>query len=504
MKTIYQLIHRHLLATPSKTAIYYQDQTISYQALLNDVDGFANGLASIGVKRGSKVALFCANNLEFVIALLAIAKLGAAVAPLPLTLKGQALARALKQIDCQFVIAWHHISRELLSKSLIAEKHLVTIGQQVAREHIFDELTKRQPLIRIAYQDVAATDDFIYTLTSGSTGQPKPIVFSQQTKINRAFKATIEQYQLTSNDVVLVSTPMYHSLAQRSILMPLMLGASAVLLPKFSVSAWLDAVALRKVTFLFAVSSQLTALIPHLDKKKLSSLRVVVSSSATLAAEDKKVLLAGLGCQFHECYGASELGVVTNFDITAPNQVLNSVGKPLPFVDVEIVDSNRQPLRQGEVGEIACRSETRFEGYYQLPEKTVESMDERGYFYTGDLGFIDEYGFLHFVGRIAEVIKSGGINVYPRDIEQVMSLLPEIDHCAALGIEDSHFGEVIYLVYSTLTGQPLAEIELMKHAMNELTDYQMPRKYIFLTELPKSSLGKILKPEIKKQLQALS
>ena len=503
MTTVYQLINQHKYSTPDKTAIYYQGQAVTYQALLDDVDAFANGLAAIGVERGSKIALFCGNNIEFATALLAAAKLGAALAPLPLTLKGQALATALSQIDCQFVIAWQHISQILLSRQLISPNNLVTIGVKTATEYGFNELLAVPEQSLFDYQAVTANDDFIYTLTSGSTGQPKPIVFSQQTKINRAFKATIEHYQLTPKDVVLVATPMYHSLAQRSILMPLMLGATAVVLPKFSVAAWLAAVEQQKITFLFAVSSQLTALLPELDKVKLNTLRVLVSSSATLPAEDKGQLLSKLDCQFHECYGASELGVVTDFDITQPNQVVTSVGKPLPFVDIKIVNNNRQALPYGQVGEIACRSATLFKGYYKLPEKTQASMDTQGYFYTGDLGFIDAQGFLHFVGRSNEVIKSGGINVYPRDIELVMSQCQGIEECAALGMPDRQFGEVIYLIYTTASGQPIAEMSLIKHAISELTDYQLPRKYVYLAQLPKSSLGKILKPEIKKQLQAM-
>ena len=504
MNTIYQLFARNVTLTPNKTAVYYQNEQVSYQSLMTSVDVFANSLASIGVKRGSTVTLFSGNNIEFVITLLAIAKLGAAVAPLPLTLKGHALATAIKQIDCQFAIAWQHTAKQIIDNKLLTAKQVVTMGHVVGNEYSFSELLANQELLAQEIEPAQLDDDFIYTMTSGSTGQPKPIVFSQATKVNRAFQATIEHYNLSPDDVILVATPMYHSLALRSILMPLMLGATAVILPKFTTQGWLQAIASQKVTFLFAVSSQLTALLPLLsngDDYDLSSLKCVVSSSATLAPEDKTKLMAKFACQFHECYGASELGVVTNFDITQPEQVLESVGKPLPFVKVKVVDGNRNAVTRGDVGEIACQSSTRFKGYYNLPEKTANSIDELGYFYTGDLGFIDEQGFLHFVGRTSEVIKSGGINVYPKDIEQVMLQHEDIESCAAVAMSDEQFGEVIWLVYSTVSGEKLTQVDLMKLAMAELTDYQLPRKYIFMNALPQSALGKILKPEIKKILQ---
>ncbi|REL34845.1 class I adenylate-forming enzyme family protein [Thalassotalea euphylliae] len=498
MNTIYQLVNQHRLNTPQKTAITYQDQTRSYQSLLEDVDAFANGLLSIGVRRGSKLALFCGNNNEFVITLLAVAKLGAAIAPLPLTLKGKALATALTTIDCDYVIAWQHISKLLLSQSLISSKHLVTIGSKAANEHSFTELMESDIKPLLGNDEVSADDDFIYTLTSGSTGAPKPIVFSQQTKINRAFRATVDYYQLSAEDVVLVATPMYHSLAQRSVLMPLMLGASAVLLPKFSVPAWLLAVEQQQVSFLFAVASQLTALLPELDKAKLSSLRVIVSSSATLSAEDKRLLLDKLDCQFHECYGASELGVVTDFDVTGENQPLTSVGKALPFVELKVIDEQRKELPAGQVGEIVCRSSTCFKGYYNLPQQTAESLDEQGYFYTGDLGYLDEAGYLYYMGRKKEVISSGGINVYPSDIESVIKTHPLVSECVAFGVPDKKFGEMIKVVFETLDETMcIDEMELRKLCFEQLTDYQQPKYILQVERLERNKLGKLLRNNIK-------
>jgi long-chain acyl-CoA synthetase len=497
-KNIYQLVKQNSQLHPDKVACIYQQDTISYLDLISKVDNLALGLSQLGVNKGSKVALFCPNNLDFAYCLLASAKLGAAIAPLPLTLQGQALSNAMSAADCEFAIAWSTVAKQLHDTQLISLDKLIVLGNTQLDAVLFSNLLNKEHKGEPAVEVISSDTPFILTMTSGSTGAPKPIVFTQATKIKRAFDATIEYYRLTHDDKVLVSTPLYHSLAQRSLLMPLMLGATAVILPKFSVKAWLEAVEKHKISFLFAVSSQLTALLSKLNQADLSSLRCVVSSSATLEEEAKAHLLNTLSCRFHECYGASEMGVISDFDITQSGAPVASVGKPLPSLKVKICDKNRNKVSVGEIGEIACLSPTAFAGYYLQEEQTQSSHDSEGYFYTGDLGYLDENGYLYYVGRSKEVIKSGGINVYPSDIEQVVNQLDWVKECAAQGVEDAQFGEVILLALACIDSAPEnPEMALRKHLLGQLTDYQQPRKFMFFDSLPKTEMGKIHKPSIK-------
>lgn len=507
---IYQLVDQHRIDFPEKVACIYNEQRMSYSNLLSQVDSFAQGLLNIGITSQSRIALFCPNNMQFVVSLLAVAKLGCAIAPLPLTLKGQALKLAVVGAECDFAIAWPTAAKLLVKNNIFSVHQVISLGDvdigSTGSENVhfhLDLMTTK------AVADIKPADclsDFILTMTSGSTGSPKPIIFTQKTKIERAFKATIDYYQLSSNDTVLVATPLYHSLAQRSLLMPLMLGATVVILPKFSIQAWLNAISEHRVSFIFAVSSQLVALLPELSRQDkahdFSSLQCLVSSSATLNATDKQLLLSRLKCHFHECYGASEVGVVTDFDITEKNVPLASVGRALPDIQLKICDKSRTVLAHGEIGEIACLTSTRFKGYFNLPEQTQASFDDAGFFYTGDLGYLDEQGYLYFVGRTKEVIKSGGINVYPQDIESVLVNIPEIKECAAVGIVDDQFGEVIWVAYVLENDDKKSfdEKKLMLQAMQQLTDYQQPRFYQRFTEFPKSALGKVLKQEIKAKL----
>ncbi len=496
-KNIYQLVKIHSETQPDKVACTYQNLQINYQLLISNVDALANGLTQFGVKKGDKVALFCPNNLEFAYCLLAAAKLGVALAPLPLTLKGEALAAALKTADCVYAIAWSSVAKKLIERALLSDANVISVGGEVKG------VTNLHTLMSTYNQEYELPEisidlPYILTMTSGSTGQPKPIVFTQATKLSRAFDSTVAYYLLDHCDVVLVSTPLYHSLAQRSLLMPLILGASVVILPKFSVNTWVDAVSIHKVSFLFAVSSQLKALIPELEKTQLASLNCVVSSSATLESDDKKRLVTALNCRFHECYGTSEMGVISDFDITQPGVPIGSVGKPLPNLSVKICDAGRTELPTGSIGEIACNSSTAFAQYYNLPEKTAQSYDDEGYFFTGDLGYLDGNGYLYYVGRTKEVIKSGGITVYPSDIELVTNSLSWISECAAVGMNDDKFGEVILLSFTCNEDAPVdVKRHLQMYLLNELTDYQQPQSLFQMNGLPKTEMGKIHKPSIK-------
>ena len=498
MKNIYQLFNDVVRSSPNKVACICDTKQVSYQQLENDISNLSANLLNLGVKQGDRIAVFCPNSIDFAVILFAAAKIGIAVAPLPISLKGAALKNSIERIDCQGVISWQSVTKKLLDSQFNIPL-LVNIGRKVDNQIQLDELIKHQCFsegIASSVGRFSVDCDFILTLTSGSTGDPKPIVFTQKNKIDRAITATANIYDLSSNDTTLVSTPLYHSLAQRSLILPLLLGGTAIILPKFTVESWIEAIYQHRVSFLFAVSSQLTTLIPHLKTAyDLSSLRCIVSSSAILSNESKVQLMKRLPCKLHECYGASELGVVSDFCVNQVQNKVGSVGKGLPILSVKITDENRVKVDSYQLGEIACRSPTQFKGYFLQPENTKKAYDDDGFFYTGDLGYLDEEGFLFYAGRKKDIIITGGINVYPQDIENVVNTINDIDECVAFGVSDKQFGEVIKLVYTSSVEVDLMSIK--KVCLTELTDYQQPRYIEAVDQLPKSSLGKILRQKVR-------
>jgi acyl-CoA synthetase (AMP-forming)/AMP-acid ligase II len=337
-------------------------------------------------------------------------------------------------------------------------------------------------------------------LTSGSTGEPKPILLSQHTKILRA-DAAAALYGTTANDVTLAATPLYHSLAQRLVLMPLLSGGTAILMKHFTPATWIDTVRRHSVSFSIAVSTQLKQIMDKLEYSgdALPSLRCLVSSSALLDEATKGRLVTCLQCDFHECYGASEIAIATNLSPESAAHKLGSVGTAIPGTKVIILDKNGQAAPPNTVGEIACQTPMLYSGYYRQPDTTAASLWGDNYFRTGDLGQFDDDGFLYFIGRIKDIIITGGVNVYPKDIEDVVATHPAVKECAAIPLLDDGLGEVVGVVVAFNDSRPRPSLrELQRLCMLRLGDFQQPRRFFIVPELPKNAMGKLDKPSLRK------
>lgn len=498
MKNIMDYFLANVNATPSKIAVICGEKRLTYKKLCSDVCTLSYHLNKIGVTKGAHIAIFLNNSIEFATVMFAAANLGAVIVPLPLTLKGKSQEKALKNSKCEFVIGWFSIVQMLVHNNVFSKDRAITVGNSTKECYFYDDFFKQQLDYKVNY-DVTPAQDYILTMTSGSTGDPKPIVFTQDTKIKRSINGTKDIYHLNKNDTILVSTPMYHSLAQRSVLLPLLIGATAIILPKFSPKFWIDVVQREKVSFLFAVSNQLEILLNYLneDNYDFSSLKTIVSSSALLKEDIKKQLIKKFDCNIDECYGTSEIGVATNISIKYQKDKIGSVGKPLPYVDIKICDENRNTLNSGKNGEIACKSLTHFSRYYGNDKATKNCLDENGYFYTGDLGYLDEDGYLYYLGRKKDIIITGGINVYPQDIEEILNSFDEVKESAVIGVGDSYFGEAIVAVLVKNDGFKIDLQKIRKACRENLTDYQQPIAYEIVGQLPKSALGKIMKQKLK-------
>ncbi|AVM76393.1 class I adenylate-forming enzyme family protein [Magnetospirillum gryphiswaldense] len=500
MPTIIQRFLAHVRATPDKIALVFSDQPVSYADLAEEVRRLAAGLTGLGVGRGSRVLVLLKNCRAFAALMLAAAERGAVIVPVSAGLRGEALVTAFTATECQFVVGHGPLLAPFAG--LVEAGKCVSVDGAAPGCCLYDEL-----LVQAADDYALGQGDdgddlpYILTMTSGSTGAPKPIIFSQATKIARA-QSAVDCYGLTANDVVLAATPLYHSLAQRLVLMPLMFGMSAVVLEPFTPAGWMAAVERWRVSFTIPVSSQLSALLPHFlaEPARLASLRVLVSSSAQIAEDLKRRLAALLACQFHEIYGASEVGVISNLSPDHPAGKMASVGLPLAGIDLRILGDDGAVLPVGEIGEIACRTPTAFLGYYNRPDATVAAWCD-GYFRTGDLGWVDADGFLYFSGRKKDLVISGGINIYPIDIERVLMGTGLLADCAAIGLPDSYLGEAVLAVVVPKEAAGFDLRPLRRACVEQLADYQQPLDFAVVTALPKNALGKTVKPELQERFK---
>ncbi|NQU57227.1 MAG: acyl--CoA ligase [Rhodospirillales bacterium] len=492
---------------PDKTALVLDDHTLTYSECVERTRQLSGALKAIGLNEGSHIGLLLNNSLEHVIALLAAADLGATIVPMNTTISEKDLLTAIKTADIDYIIGSHTTLKEAFDHSQneqqefpVPRERCIAVGVVVDGCHSYSDIIESVP---DSYELCAKTfddeQDFILTMTSGSTNDPKPIVFTQGIKIRRCFSAQ-ESYDLTDRDIILVATPLYHSISQRLIFTPLILGATCVIMRKFNPANWLAQVNKHQVSFTIAVAPQLEAVLQPVKeaRHKASSLRCVVSCCALLNGEAKKQLIKELQCDFHECYGASEVGVISNLGSKDPESKVHSVGRAVPGAEIQIVDNNGNAAPTGEIGEITCKSLMRFSRYYKNEQATRQSLID-DFFHTGDMGYMDEDGFLVFSGRKKELIITGGANVFPKDIEAVLNEHPKVKECAVIGVADKQFGEAVLALVIAEDGAALSGRDLQHYCLHRLADVQKPMAYVFVDDFPRTSLGKIIKPKLAEQ-----
>ncbi|MDR1917349.1 MAG: acyl--CoA ligase [Synergistaceae bacterium] len=481
---------------PGRTALWSEGAAMTYGELRRAVNKLSHVFLESGVSAGDHIGILLENNSAFVTAMLAIANIGAAMAPLSPRLPRDAIKRAFGATGVKHVIAEGTFFDEAQDIRNEVGGALLRVGDGELGEPMA-AMMESAPDGYITPPLVTGDEPYILTMTSGSTGSPKPIVFSQRTKYDRVGSAA-EIYGISRDDVVMAATPLYHSLAERLVLIPLLLGGTSVLLSRFTPQIWLDAVRDMSVSFTIAVSSQLAQVAQVLSDRgasDISSLRSIASSSAPMPPEVKSLLLSKLRCEIHENYGASEVSFISDLNITRDAGKLRSVGRPIPRVSVRIMREDGTEAGALEKGEIQCRTPFLFGGYYNQPERTNEAMRD-GYFRTGDIGYMDEDGFLYYVGRIKEMIVTGAIKVYPSDIEDAVLSLDSVRECAAFGLPDGRLGEVAAVAVVPKAPGGVSLRDLKFHCLERLADYQMPRKYFIVDELPRNAMNKVMKGEL--------
>lgn len=497
MDSIARLFYESVDKYPNKQAIWCDGQQLTYSELADFVSRYANYLISRGVLSGEIIGIPMNNSVESVALMLASACIGAGLAPINPTLPLDGIKAAFKIGHVKHVIARQSFWKQFEKSDMTIEGCKLCLDADVDGVDNF-EAVKSQSMTRPDISSITGGETWILTMTSGSTGSPKPIELTQENKLKRIW-AHIKLYHITENDRVLAATPLYHSLAERLVTLPLLIGATSILLPRFTPNLWLGCVHDQKVTFTIAVSAQLGQIAQLLSSPfvpDIKSIRSVVSSSALLEPHVRTELIEKLKCDFHEMYGTSEISTATSINFREASHKQQSVGKPIPEAAIKILGDDGEDLTPGAIGEIACRTELIFHGYYDLPEMTAEAFTEDGYFRTGDLGRLDEDGYLYFCGRKKELIITGGINVYPYDIEQCLSKYSDIEECAAFSYPDERLGEVVALAVVKKPDTTLSKRDIQVFCARNLADFQQPHYIFFIEELPKNTMGKLIRKKI--------
>ncbi len=493
---------------PNKLAFISNTQKITFFDLKHKVEILASKLLNNGLKSEQKVGVLANNSIEYVIIELACAAIDAVVVPINPSMAKKDVIKQIKFTDIKCVFIWYSIfsdfEKNLLSMK-IKKKNLITLGKKIKNISYFDEILNTK---KVKYKNNKINKNgekpFLIILTSGSTSKPKAIVFSQKTKLLRAFSSA-ETYNIKSSDILLMGTPIKQSISQRFIYLPIILGCTTRIMENFSVNFWIELIAKHKVSFSILVASQIKNISKMLKKRdaRLITLKKLVSCCAELDMKTKNTLIKKNVCKdFYDTYGATELGTVTNLNLSKYPLKKNTLGVPIKGVNIKILDKNNFEIKKrNKRGMIACKSNLIFSKY--LKSNLKEKNSHNKYFKTGDIGFLDNQGFLHLTGREKDIIIVGGVNVFPEDIERVLDSHSTIKKSAVIGIKDKRLGESILALIILKKNINLNLVEIKKYCVKNLSDYQQPHKFIVVKRFPTGGYGKISKFKLRKKYKHL-
>ncbi len=505
--TFYDIIASHGRKRARKTALFVDDQKIRYREILEKADKLAAFLTEKGIREGEKVAIFMRNSPEFIYSIFAISKVGAVIVPVNTFLKEEEVSYILEDSGAVVLLA-SQIHEKVVKASRVRKQCRFVIWEGSpdtieADDAFFAEIWMQE---RMTPQVPRALDDTaVIFYTSGTTGKPKGAMLS-----NRNILSNAESGRRTINvkprDRAIVFLPMFHSFTfSIGVMLPMYVGASIVIIKSIQpFSNIFKQVLTKRVTIFFGIPDVYNAL----AKAKLpwyfmwfNRIRAFISGAAalqpkTLDAMAKKFKRATL----LEGYGLSETSPAVCMN-TFEKQKAGSVGTALYGYEMKIVNENMEELPRGEIGDIIVRGDNVMQGYLNRPEATAETI-VNGWLLTGDMGYMDEEGFLFIVDRKKDLIISKGINIYPREIEEVIDAFPGVKAVAVVGVLDEKNGEVPVAYIELEEGvEALDEVGLKKHLREQLANYKMPRQFHTIEELPKNATGKVLKRVLKEQLR---
>lgn len=496
------LFTRQARYRPDHLAVVFENQRITHLEFNKRINRLANAMLARGIGKGDKVATILPNCLELLEVYWATAKIGAVVVPMSTLLLETALQSLLNDSDTVMVVtnAGFAPAIDNIRAQLPAIAHDRYILTDWNGQHSFEDyhaLTAAAGDHEPAGIRIDAEDPFNIMYSSGTTGLPKGII---HTHAVRAWYGAIfaASYRMTPESVTMHAGAIVFNGAFVDLMPTVYVGATYILLSQFEPEAYIETVAREKVTHVILVPAQIIALLnsPNFTEEVMGSLEMILTLGAPLHQTHKDELNRRLPGRFYELYGLTE-GFVTVLDKYQVSAKPASVGVPPPFFEMKIVDENGVELPPGEVGEICGKGPLLTPGYYKRPDLTEKAIRD-GWLHSGDLGYMDEDGFLYLVDRKKDMIISGGVNVYPRDIEEIVTQHPAVREVAVFGIPHEKWGETP-LAAVVLSDPEAVSGDELKAWVNQRVGakFQRIQDVAIFKDFPRNVAGKILKREMR-------
>lgn len=523
---LYRLLDEAAARYPDRPCTNFFGKRLSYSKVKELADRCAAGLRRLGVEKGDRVALLLPNSPAFVIAYFGILKAGGVVVPLnpryserelafhlndseaettvtiPLFLKKAVTLRGktpLERLICARLADFLPFPLGLVQG--LRERRLIQGVRGLSRDLVDFKRLLREPPTAFHLEPVDVNELAVLIYSGGTTGVAKGIMLSHFNIVANAHQVA-RWGHLSPEERMLAVLPLFHGFGM-SVCMnaPLLSGGELLLIPKFSAHGLAKVIHRAKPTMAAAVPTILVALanLPKIDRYDFSSLKAVWVGAAPLTAAIKADFEEKTGGRAIEGYGLTEAVTAIMANPYKGQHKVGSIGIPFSDVEVKIIDlEDGHDLPPGEQGEIVLRSPTVMLGYYRKPEETAEVLEE-GWLQTGDIGYMDEEGYFYITDRKKDLIITGGFNVFPREIDELIYRHPKVREGIAVGVPDEYKGERVKVFIILKEGEQATPEEFIRYFRENLAPYKVPAEVEFRTELPKSPIGKILRRQLREE-----
>ena len=501
---------KHARLDPDKECLVCEDTRLTWSKLNERVNRLANGLASLGVKKDTKVAILALNCHKYIEAYYATAKLGAVAVPLNFRLSPEELTYVINHSDSEVLM----VGRELLA---VAQEIMPTLEGVKAKitmddpaegwtdyEALLEESSPAEPEVEVDEDDLCQLQ-----YTGGTTGLPKGVMLTHRNYMTSVIGMGLANL-FEPGDATLQVLPIFHT-AWWPILVHHCAGGKGVIIKRFDFDDILGLVQKERVTHINMVPILFSWILdfPGLDSYDVSSIKYLSYAGAPMPAELMRRCIDKFGPIFQQGYGLTEAAPLVTMlmqedqsRLEGPEELtrrISSAGRESLVTEVRLVDEDDREVEVDEIGEIAVRGKNIMKGYWKDPELTAHAL-RGGWLHTGDLARADEYGFLYIVDRKHDMIITGGENVYPFEVEKVLYEHPAVLEAAVVGVQDDKWGEKVIAAVALKQGAEASEDELITFVRSRIAGYKTPKEIVFMESIPKTAIGKILRREVREML----
>jgi len=500
---------------PDRLAIIFEDNRYTFSQLNERVNRLATALKNIGVKKGDRVALLQVNCNKCVETCFATAKLGAIYLPLNFRAREDEQEFMINFAEVNTLLTGERYFQlvDSIRTKLPSVKNFISLESPHNGMLTYEDFINSSPPMEVS-ADVRDEDTAILMYTAGTTGKPKGVMLSHKSfSIYVLDNVSPPDPEIVEKNILTV--PLYHVAGIQAMMSAVYGARTLVMQRQFEAQSWMELVEKEKVDRAMMVPTMLKQLMDHqtFGKYNLSSLKVITYGAAPMPISVmKRALEAFSGVNFINAFGQTE--TASTITMLAPEdhvltgnseeierklKRLTSIGRPLPDVEMKIVDLSGKELAPGEIGEIVTRGPRVMTGYYKDEEKTSRTINKDGWVHTNDMGYRDEDGYFYLAGRATDLIKRGGEYISPEELENIIVTHPKIEDVAVIGIYDEEWGELPKAICVLKKGQACEDIEIMEYCRTRLASYKRPRSVVFINELPRNAMGKVIKRDLREK-----